>query len=195
MRHFTSKGIDQSMSKRFIKSPYSISRATSIDSDCCRLTTASDLRNKADKSPSNQFWSTSPSFFKATRHAEIRKFEIPTSMVVEALSWRSWRASERPEKPCVSLTNALRILPVRRFLLALVGRKQTVVRDQDSPHDSRAQGFGTPLARQRSRCPLPSPNLVRTHPIDQAFRDSASCLSLITFSRRAPNWSSKDRRT
>ena len=28
-----------------------------------------------------------PKFFKATRHAEIRKIEIPRSMVVEALSW------------------------------------------------------------------------------------------------------------
>ena len=38
MRHFTSNGTDQ-CSKRFIKPPFSISRATSIDSDCCRLPT------------------------------------------------------------------------------------------------------------------------------------------------------------
>ena len=50
------------MSKRSIKPPYSISRATSIDSDCCRLPTANVLTNEADKSCSNQFWSTSPSF-------------------------------------------------------------------------------------------------------------------------------------
>ena len=46
--------------------------------------------------------------------------------------------------------------------------------------DSRAQGFSPPLARQRSSCPPPSPNLVRTHPIVeyyQALRDSAPCLS------------------
>ena len=45
--------------------------------------------------------------------------------------------------------------------------------------DSRAQGFSPPLARQRSSCPPPSPNLVRTHPIEnyQALRDSAPCLS------------------
>ena len=44
---------------------------------------------------------------------------------------------------------------------------------------SSAQGFSPPLARQRSSCPPPSPNLVRTHPIEhyQAFRDSAPCLS------------------
>ena len=36
------------------------------------------------------------------------------------------------------------------------------------------------MARQRSSCPPPSPNLVRTHPIVeyyQALRDSAPCLS------------------
>ena len=45
----------RSMSKRFIKHPYFISRATSIDSDCCCLHTASVFSNKADKSRSNQF--------------------------------------------------------------------------------------------------------------------------------------------
>ena len=40
----------------FIKPPYSIlSRATSIDSDCCRLPTTSVLSNKLDKLRSNQF--------------------------------------------------------------------------------------------------------------------------------------------
>ena len=44
------------LSKRFIKPPYSIlSRATSIDSDCCRLPTTSVLSNKLDKLRSNQF--------------------------------------------------------------------------------------------------------------------------------------------
>ena len=44
---------------------------------------------------------------------------------------------------------------------------------------SRAQGFSPPLARQRSSCPPPSPNLVRTHLIEnyQTLRDSAPCLS------------------
>ena len=62
----------------------------------------------------------------------------------------------------------------------------TVVRHQLSlrnlpvrAYDSRAQGFSPPLARQRSSCPPPSPNLVRTHPIEnyQALHDSAPCLS------------------
>ena len=41
------------------------------------------------------------------------------------------------------------------------------------------QGFSPPLARRRSNCPPPSPNLVRTSPIEyyQALRDSAPCLS------------------
>ena len=60
---------------------------------------------------------------------------------------------------------SLRNLPVRAF-------------------DSRAQGFSPPLARQRSSCPPPSPNLVRTHPIEnyQALHDcdSAPCLSRAT---------------
>ena len=43
------------MSKRLIKPPYSITRATSIDSDCCRLPTISVLSNKPDKLRSNQF--------------------------------------------------------------------------------------------------------------------------------------------
>ena len=55
---------------------------------------------------------------------------------------------------------SLRNLPVRAF-------------------DSRAQGFSPPLARRRSSCPPPSPNLVSSNPIEnyQALRDSAPCLS------------------
>ena len=37
------------ISKRFIKPPCSISKAVSIDSDCCRLPTTSVLSNKANK--------------------------------------------------------------------------------------------------------------------------------------------------
>ena len=71
--------------------------------------------------------------------------------------------------------------------MALVGRKKTVVRHQLSLRKipvhafySRAQGFSPPPARQRSSCPPPSPNLVRTHPKEhyQAIRDSAPSLPL-----------------
>ena len=58
--------------------------------------------------------------------------------------------------------------------------------------DSRAQGFSVSLAHRQSNCPPPSPNLVRTHPIYQAFRDSAPCPSRAPTSRRAPNWSSEE---
>ena len=54
MRH--SKQWHRTMPKRFIKPPYSIPRATSIDSDCCRLQTASTLRTKRTNHRSrNQF--------------------------------------------------------------------------------------------------------------------------------------------
>ena len=45
--------------------------------------------------------------------------------------------------------------------------------------DFHAQGLGTPLARRRSSYPPPSPNLVRTRPIEhyKALRDSTPCLS------------------
>ena len=43
------------ISKRFIKPPYSISRATSIDSECCRLPTTNVLSKKPEKLRSNQF--------------------------------------------------------------------------------------------------------------------------------------------
>ena len=46
---------DRPISKRFIKPPYSISRAASIDLDCCRLPTTSVLSNIADELRSNQF--------------------------------------------------------------------------------------------------------------------------------------------
>ena len=61
------------ISKRFIKPPYSISRAASIDSDCCQqqsgqITLQLVLINKSK-------------FLKATHRSKIRRF-----MVVEGLS-------------------------------------------------------------------------------------------------------------
>ena len=73
---------------------------------------------------------------------------------------RSLRPSQKEKRPWSDINFSLVNLPVRAF-------------------DSREQGFSTPLARQRSSCPPPSPNLVRTHPIEryQPLRDSAPCLS------------------
>ena len=170
------------MSKRFTKSPYSILRATPIDSDCCRLPTASVLSTKADKSRFNQFYQQAPMFLKDSHYAEMRKNEIPRSMVVEAFEVvkpAREPASNCP-KPYASLKNSPRILPVRRSLLALVGRNRPWSEISFSLRnlpvraiESRAQGFNTFMTRRRSSCPPPSPNLVRTHPIEryQAFRE------------------------
>ena len=66
---------------------YSISRAASIDSDCCRLPTTSVLSNKSDKYVPTSFDQQYSKFLKATHRTKIRKNEILRSMVVEALSW------------------------------------------------------------------------------------------------------------
>ena len=61
-------------------------------------------------------------------------------------------------------------LPLCSFL-ALVERKQTVVRVQFSPQNppgSSTQGFNTLLARRRQSCFPPSPNMVFTHPGERA---------------------------
>ena len=97
-------------------------------------------------------------------------------------------ASSRP-KPCASLKKPHESCP----FAAPCGprRKKNYDRGQRSAFPSetsrfkpvilahRAQGFSPPLARRRSSCPPPSPNLARTHPIEncQALRDSAPCLS------------------
>ena len=93
-------------------------------------------------------------------------------------------ASSRP-KPCAFLKKPHESCP---FAAPCGPRRKKNDRGQRSAFpsetslqacDSRAQGFSPPLARQRSSCPPPSPNLVRTHPIEnyQTLRDSAPCLS------------------
>ena len=69
----------------------------------------------------------SQGYLSITRHAEMRKIVISSKPAREP-------ASSRP-KPCASKKNAPtnRILPVCRSLLALVRKKQTVVRDELSP--------------------------------------------------------------
>ena len=68
--------------------------------------------------------------------------------------------SQKEKRPWSDISFSLRNLPVCVFV-------------------SRAQGFSTPLARRRSSCPPPSPNLVRIHPIEryQALCDSTPCFS------------------
>ena len=130
MRHFTSNGPDQchNGSPNLLTSYREQPRSTRI---VVAYRRPAFLATKRTNPPPISFDNKSK-FLKATRHAKIRKIEIPKSMVGEALSWRSCRMSQRSagEKPYASQKNASRILPVRRSLLALVGRKQTVVRDQ-----------------------------------------------------------------
>ena len=122
------------ITKWFIKPPYSISRAASIDSDCCRLPTTSVLSNKQSGQITLQPILTKSMFLKATHRTKLSKFEIPRSMVVEALSWWSQRASQHPAvqspvHPWKSPTNLAR----SPLLVALVGTKTNVVRDQLFP--------------------------------------------------------------
>ena len=65
---------------------------------------------------------------------EIRKIEIPRSMVVEALNWWSRRASQHPavQSPVHSWKSPMN-LARSPLLVALVERKMTVVRDQLFP--------------------------------------------------------------
>ena len=86
--------------------------------------------------------------------------------------------SKEENRPWSDISFSLRNLPVPAF-------------------DSRAQGVSIPLARGRSSFPPPSPNLVRTRPIEcyQVLRDSAACLSRVATSRRAPNRSSEEAHT
>ena len=127
-------------------------------------------------------------FPKATHRTEIRKVEIPMSMAVETLSWWSRHASQHPATqspvyPWKSPTNLAR----SPLLVALVGRKNWPWSDISFSLGNlpvhafyyRAQMFSPPLARRRSSCPPPLPNLGRTHPIEyyQALRHSPPSFS------------------
>ena len=81
-------------------------------------------------------------FLKATHRTKIRKNEIPRSMVVEALSWWSRRASQHPAvtKPCASLKKPHESCP----FAAPCGprrKKMTVVRDQLFPQKPPGSRF------------------------------------------------------
>ena len=84
MRHFTSKsnGTDQSQNGSSNKPPGPISRVTSIDSNFVVA-----YPRQPSQQQSGQITLQTVLSLKATHHAEIRKIEIPRSMVVEASSW------------------------------------------------------------------------------------------------------------
>ena len=99
------------------------------------------LSNKSDKYGPTSLINNSK-FLKATHRTKIRKIEIPRSVVVKALSWRSRRASRHPAvqspvHPRKSPTNLARS-PLH---VALVGRKMTVVRDQFFPQKPPGSRF------------------------------------------------------
>ena len=180
--------------KTVVKPPYSISRATSIDSECCRLPTTSVLSKKTEKLRKNY----APTSFDQQvqdsqghtlyRNKKKRNTEVHGgSRGLELVEPASKPASSRP-KPCASLKKPHESCP---FAAPCGPRRK---KNDDRPWsdisfsirnlpvqvcDSRAQGFSPPLARRRSSCPPPSPHLVRTHPIEnyRALRDSAPCLS------------------
>ena len=83
----TSDGTDQYQNgSSNLLTPYRVS--TSIDSECCSLPTTSVLRQKPfGKITLQPVLINKSKFLKVTHCTEIRKTEIPRSMVVEALSW------------------------------------------------------------------------------------------------------------
>ena len=97
------------ISKRPIKPPYSISRATSIDSDCCRLPTISSLSNKDDKLRSNHF---DQQVQVSQGHTWYKNKENLNTEVHAGGA----RASIQPSKALCTLEKAPRVLPVRRSL-------------------------------------------------------------------------------
>ena len=108
-------------------------------------------------------------------------------------------ASSRP-KPCASLKKPHGSCP---FAASCGPRRKKQDRGQTlvwnlpvQAFDSSTQGFSTPLARRRWSCPPPSPNLVRTHPIEryQALRGSAPCLSRATIPPERHQIEARERR-
>ena len=75
------------MSKRFINPPYSISRATAIDSRIVVAypRSAFSATKRVNHAPNS--FDQQDQVLKATRHVDIREIETLTSIVVEALSW------------------------------------------------------------------------------------------------------------
>ena len=123
------------ISKWFTKPPYSILRAASIDSDCCRLLTTSGLSQQQTGQITLQPVSIKETkFLKAIHRTKIRKTELPRSMVVEALNWWSRRASQHPAVQSPVHPGKIPTKLARSpLLVALVGRKIAVVRHQLFP--------------------------------------------------------------
>ena len=189
------------MSKRLVKPPYySISRATSIDSNCC-LRPAFSATKRTNYAPIS--FDQGVKFLKVTHRTGIRKIEIPRSMVVEALSWWSRRASQHPVvqspvHPWKSPMNLAR----SPLLVALVGRNTTVVRDYLFPYKPPGSHLwfsrtGVQHSPGSSTIELPSAFAESdAYPPDRALPGSPRQCSLPLACRhtsgRAPNWSSEE---
>ena len=129
------------IAKRFIKLPYSISRAASIDSDCCRLPTTSVLSNKSEKHVPTSFdqqFQVSQGY-TSYKNKENWNIEVHGGgpWTVEAGARASIQPSQSPVHPWKSPTNLARS-PLH---VALVGRKMTVVRDQLFPQKPPGSRF------------------------------------------------------
>ena len=94
MRHFTSNGTDQcqnglsNLLTLYQEQPGSTRTAVAYTQPAFSAT------KRANHAPI--CFDQQSKFLKATCHAEIRKIEIPRSMVLEVLDWRSRRASQHP---------------------------------------------------------------------------------------------------
>ena len=191
------------MLKRFIKPPYSILRATLIDLDRCRLPTASVLSNKAEKLCSKSVLIIKSKFLKATHRTEIRKIEIPRSMVVEALSWWNRRANQHPSiqspvHPYKSPTN------LGRSPLLVDPRRKKKNRGQTSAFPQKPPGsrLRFSLTGVQHSSGLSTIELLSAfaesgaYPPDRALPGSPRQwflpLACRQTSRRAPNWRSEE---
>ena len=144
------------MSKQVIKPPCSISRATPIDSDCCRLPTGSILSNKADELPISFDGQTQVSQgHTPCRNKENCNTEVHVGGDLEFVKPAREPASSRP-KPCSFLKNRRRNL-ARLPLAVGPRRKKTRPCSEVSfplrnlpvrAFGSRAQGYSSPLTRR-----------------------------------------------
>ena len=107
------------VTKRFIKNLlYSISRAASIDSDCCRLPTTSVLSNKSDKYVPTSFdQQLIPSFSRPHIVQKQGKLKYQGPWWGRPSAGEAGaRASIQPSKVLCILEKAPRIFPVRRSM-------------------------------------------------------------------------------
>ena len=121
------------ISKRFIKPPYSISRATSIDSECCRLPTTSVLsKNRKNYAPTSLDQQVQVcQGHTLYRNKKNWNTEVHGGGGLELVKSAREPASSRP-KPCASLKNPHESCP---FAAPRGPRKKsmTVVRHQLFP--------------------------------------------------------------